>query len=298
LLLDVVGAVYRSSASNNTIPTMFEHFTFGAQAQTQPQEDWDASPTDVSSEPPSASSSSFPFSWEETQPELSTIVQQMNRQSLSHESETSQPSLWQNTLPSPIIDFDDNCDPFNIEELAFVSTTRGMAKVKATYSDVAPTTLQAPSNHGRVACRRVQRQRNTQMQTCAKHVRDISALVEGMVDGNSQCTLRKTTSKQNRWRPQIVPAKQADDKSISSPLYYENRNISPDPNPEDDEGFAEMEEQVTALKEELSLRRCTPSGIRKHNGLKYRGSIEGMNSQLIVNGKLKVRSMPRMRKRN
>ncbi|EPE27281.1 hypothetical protein GLAREA_03196 [Glarea lozoyensis ATCC 20868] len=278
---------------------MFEHFTFGAQAQTRPQEDWDASPTDIScSEPPSASSTSFPFNWEESQPELGSIVQQMSRQSLSHESETSQPSIWQTTLPSPITDFDDNCDPFNIEDLAFVSTTRGMAKVKAGYSDAAPMTLQAPSNHGRVACRRVQRQRNTQMQACAKHVRDISALVEDMVDGNSQCTLHKTTSNQNLWSPQTVPAKQSDDKSIFSPLYFENRGISPDPNPEDDEGFAEMEEQITALKEELSLRRCTPSGIRKHSGLKYRGSIEGMNSQLVVNGKLKVRSMPRMRKRN
>jgi hypothetical protein len=297
LLLEVVGAAYRLSA-NNILPTMFEHFTFGAQAQIQNQEDWNASPTDTSfSEPASASSSSFPFEWEESQPDLSAIVHQMGRQSLSHESETPQQSIWQNTASIPIIDFDDNCDPFNIDNLDFVSTTRGMATVKASYDDVAPITLQTPSNDGKVACRRVQRQRNTQMQACSKHVRDISALVEDMIDGNSQCKLRRTTSKSKLISPLASPTRQLEDKSIFASLYYENRGISPDPDPED-EGFAEMEEQIAAIKEEVSLRRaCTPSGIRKNNGLRYRGSIEGMASSQIINGRLKVRSLPRMRRR-
>jgi hypothetical protein len=279
---------------------MFEHFTFGAQAQAQPREDiWDASPTDISfSEPNSAASSSFPFEWEDSQPELSTIVHQMSRQSLSHESETSQQSIWQ-TQSSPIMEFDDSCNPFNIEELSFVSTTRGMAKVKASYTDVAPMTLHPPSNNRQVACRREQRQRNTQMQMCAKHVRDISALVEDMVDGNSQCTLRQSTSKQNLRCPPIHSVKRVEDTSDYDPLYYENRGISPDSEPED-EGFAEMEEQIAAMKEEVSLKRRAyiPSGIRKHNGLGYRKSIEGINNcSQLVNGKLKVRSLPRMRKR-
>jgi hypothetical protein len=278
---------------------MFEHFTFGAQAQTQAQEDWEASPTDISiSEPNSATSSSFPFEWEDSQTALSTIVHQMSRQSLSHENETSHPSIWQ-TQSGPIIDYDDQCDPFNIQDLNFVSTTRGMAKVKASYTDVAPITLQPPSNNGRVACRRIQRQRNTQMQTCATHVRDISALVEDMVDGNSQCTLRQSTSKPNLGCSQMNSAKRVEDNSDYNHLYYENRGISPDPEPED-EGFAEMEEQIAAMKEEVSSRRRAyiPSGIRKHNALGYRKSIEAMNSySQIVNGKLKVRSLPRMRKR-
>ena len=278
---------------------MFEHFTFGAQARIQIEEEPLASPTDTSFPSPiSLPPSSFPFQWEETQPELSYIVHQMSRQSLSHENEKPQQSIWQNTTASsPIVDFDDECDPFDFAELNFVSTTRGMATVKASY-DSAPMTLQAPSGNGKVACRRVQRVRNTQMQSSSKHVKDINTLVEDMVENSSQCKLRKTTSRPYLTSPPPSRGGMDDYQHTldPNPVYYENRSLTPDS--EEDEGFADIDEFL-AIKESVSLRRAgNSSGVRKNNnGLRYRGSAESIGNLRSGNGPLKVRSLPRMRKR-
>jgi hypothetical protein len=295
---------------------MFEHFTFGAQAQTNYDEDVSASPTDTSfpspiEAPPQAVS---PFdSWESSpyQQGLNDIVNQLSNHSLSHDSEEPQRSLWQEPqLPSP-----DSGDPFTEEELTYVSTTRGMAKVHHSTQSVPNTPLMAPSSNGSVACRRMQRQLNVQLQSCSNHVRDINALVEDMITSNSQCRLHKSTSQPylsspppsrhgeedlvgniTEFEPRPPSSRHGEEDLVVNTTEFEPRHISVD----EDEGFGDFEDLSTLLKEEVSLRRAsTPSGIRKYGGLRYRASAEcvGANGVMGPNGRTKVRCVPRMRKR-
>ena len=274
---------------------MFEHFTFGAQAQTNNDEDVSASPTDTSfpspiEAPPQPIS---PFdSWESSpyQQGLDDIVNQLRNHSLSHDSEEPQRSLWQESqLPSP-----DPDDPFTEEELSYISTTRGMAKVHNSTQSMPNTPLMAPSHNGSVACRRLQRQLNVQLQSCSNHVRDINSLVEDMITSNSQCRLHKSTSRPYLSSP--PSSRHEEEDLVVDTTESEASHISVD----EDEGFGDFEDPSTLLQEEVSLRRAsTPSGIRKYGGLRYRASAEcvGANGVMGSNGKTKVRSVPRMRKR-
>lgn len=96
--------------------------------------------------------------------------------------------------------------------------------------------------------------------------------------------------------------------AIDSPaaIDFADREISPD----EDEGFAEMDDPhgLLALEDEMSMRRASaPTGIRKYNVVKWRKSIECMGMRdAYVNGncnggatlaRTKVRSVPRMRRR-
>jgi len=73
---------------------------------------------------------------------------------------------------------------------------------------------------------------------------------------------------------------------------FEGREISPDVDPNIDEGFHEDEASWNLELEEMSLRRAsTPSGIRKHCPLRWGRSAE----VLCVGGRMKVK--PRMRRR-
>ena len=66
-----------------------------------------------------------------------------------------------------------------------------------------------------------------------------------------------------------------------------------DPSDHDDEGFCE-DEGFAEEERELSLRRASmPSGIRKYNGVRYGRSADVVS----IKGRVKVRSLPRMRKR-
>jgi len=134
-----------------------------------------------------------------------------------------------------------------------------------------------------VSCRRLQRQLNVQLQSCETHVRDIGALVEGMISSNSQCRI---TSMNRSY--------------TSSPPLQEERGMDVDPREElngtgdedIDEGFCEGE--VDEDEElEMSLRRAiAPTGVRKYN-VRYGRSADVIN----VGGRVKVRSLPRMRRR-
>lgn len=263
---------------------MFEHFTFGAQAQIQDDE-VAASPTDTSFPSP-ISPQSFPFQREESSgsTSINDIVHKLTNSSLKTD-ESSQQSIWKNQLPNPEF----NIDPFYEKELSFVSTTRGMATVH--YSNLLQTPLPPPSKNGTVACRRMQRQLNVQLQSCSHHVRDINALVEDMIVHNSQCTLRKSGSKPFLSSP---PPSSGGRDELEIDMDFDGPDLTVD----EDEGFSE--DPVILMKEELSLRRAsTPSGIRKHNGIRHKASVEsaGGNGPVMINGRVKVRCVPRMRKR-
>ncbi|TVY33505.1 hypothetical protein LSUB1_G008722 [Lachnellula subtilissima] len=276
---------------------MFENFTFGAQAHTKYEGDIPASPTDTSfSSPVEAPPPYFsPFdSWESgpQQQGLNEIVHKFSNHSLTFESEEPQRSIWHETrLSSPDCDM----DPFTEEELTYVSTTRGMTKVQHKAHSSAPDAPLTPSsNNGSVGCRRLQRQLNVQLQSCSNHMRDINTLVEDMITSNSQCNLHKSPSRQYLSSP--PPSIHGEEEDLVVELLdYEPRHISVD----EDEGFGDYEEP-TFMKEDLSLRRAsTPTGIRKYGGLRCRSSSESVGTNgMASNGRMKVRCLPRMRKRD
>jgi len=215
---------------------MFEHFTFGAQSQNQ-HDDVSASPTDISfSSPPSA----FPF-YDEKLSDLSDIVQKLNQQSLDHEKSSNSFVAWEEaTRQSFEVD----------DEMLYLTPT-----VSAPIHD---------NSRSSIACRRLQRQLNTQLQLSTSHIRDLKTLMEDMIDTSSQCRLYSPTMKYLAADPAEV------DHQLSLEI---------------DEGFSEPLDTDT----ETSLRRASsPSGIRKC-GIKYARSGDSV-------GRMRVRSMPRMRK--
>ncbi|TVY34005.1 hypothetical protein LOCC1_G008703 [Lachnellula occidentalis] len=257
---------------------MFENFTFGAQAQTIYDRDIPASPTDTSFHSP-VEAPSFD-SWESgPQQGLNDIVHKFSNHSLSLENEEPQRSIWQETQPGPDCDM----NPFTENELSYVSTTRGMTKVQHNTPSPAPTPLMPSSNNGSVACRRLQRQLNVQLQSCSNHMRDINTLVEDMITSNSQCNLHKSASKPCLLSP--PPSIHGEEEDLVVDLLdYEPRNISVD----EDEGFGDYEEPMF-FKDDLSLRRaCTPTGIRKYSGLRHRSSSESVGANgMASNGRMK-----------
>ncbi|KAF8848486.1 hypothetical protein BDZ45DRAFT_269701 [Acephala macrosclerotiorum] len=261
---------------------MFEHFTFGAQAQTSyiQHEDSFPSPTDCSfrleTPPPTLCCDG-----EVSRGGINDIVDKFSEQSLHpEEDERPQRSIWNYTLPT--LDFDNDMEEFTPEELSYISTGRGKVTLEP-HSQSLPNLPAIPRN-GTVACRRLQRQLNVQLQSCNSHIRDISALVEDMISTSSQCQLHKSTSRPYLNSPPATPF-------VTEPLELDVDDVEPGvPGLHEDEGFAEMEDSV---EDEFSLRRAsTPSGIRKlgYNAMRYRTSGE------CVRGP-KVRCVPRMRKR-
>ncbi|PQE11024.1 hypothetical protein CJF31_00000757 [Rutstroemia sp. NJR-2017a BVV2] len=267
---------------------MFENFTFGA-APTNPYQydDDQPSPRDDSFPAPlSPSSGSYPFFEESKQQPspISDIVYQFNQSSFFSDNTRDIPSRQYLSPPPSLCDDSEMSSP--------VSTTHSM-----------PTTpVLPPSRNGTLACRRLQRQINVQLQSSGAHIRDINTLVEDMLNNNSQCCLRKPLSKSNL---------------AVSPLPSHSARLEVDPDTPDDIDTTEMEIEKARRKwmntvvhandidegyvegdssdkdsEDLgtSLRRAsTPSGIRKH-GLRCRTSMETVGS-----GRAKVAKLPRMR---
>jgi hypothetical protein len=184
-------------------------------------------------------------------------------------------------------------DEFNEDEMSYVSTTRGMANVPVSISTQSlPDLPSLPHPRGgTLACRRLQRQLNVQLQASSSHIRDINALVEDMIVTNSQCNLRRTTSRPYLSSP---PPTRADvEELVVDPLGEQipGRNI------DEDEGFSEIADEDWGIEEEMTLRRAsTPSGIRKYGGMRWRASAECV-AAINAAGRPKVRSMPRMRRR-
>jgi len=266
---------------------MFEHFTFGAQAQTRyDQDDLSASPTDTSFISPPTS---YPFPESQAHP-FDDIVNKFSRQTLRPEDrEDARPSAWADSVESP--PFDD----FTEEELTYVSTTRGLTRVSHSVSNIS-----LPQSN--TDCRRAQRQLQTQLQSCSVHTRDINALVEDMVTSNSQCTLRKSPSRPYVSSPppsgagSYIPRLKA--LAVDDSEYSEVQFERPSPCNED-EGFAEMDDA-----EVMSLRRAsTPSGIRKTSQhVRYTASAECVSiipatRNSVGRARLSYRCMPRMWKR-
>lgn len=269
---------------------MFDNFTFAAQAQTTHDEVL-ASPTDISfpsplSPPPT---SFFPTQLDS----VSDIVDQFSKQSLYPESENELPqqSIWQSREDDerPTLDLDQDMEPFSPEELTYVSTTKGRITINAWELQPLPNTPTLPHpKSGTVACRRLQRQLNVQLQSCSNHVRDINALVEDMIVSNTQCRLHTSPSRLQLSSPPP---------SRPSGLVVDTTE---EPPPFEDEGFAEIDDSVWGIEEEMSLRRAsTPSGIRKYNHARWwRSSAECVNSPVMgTNGVMKVRNVTRMRRR-
>jgi hypothetical protein len=278
---------------------MFEHFTFAAQAQTQ-QDDLLASPTDLSFPSPL---SPPPSSFSPTQLDgLSDIVNKFSKQSLYPETENESPqqSIWQGREEdeSSMLVVDHDMEPFSPTEFTYISTSKGMMTINSMESlslSNAPTPPHPKS--GTVASRRLQRQLHVQLQSCSNHARNINALVEDMIVSNTQCRLYKSPS-----RPRPRPR-------LSSPplcrlpeedLVVDTTESFQEPAPFEDEGFAEIDDAMWGIEEEMSLRRAsTPSGIRKYINVKWRSSAEVGAAGPVVgsNGRMKVRNVPRMRRR-
>jgi len=237
---------------------MFENFTFGAVSQTR-HDDHTASPTDISFATPQTS---FPFS-DDTLEDLNDIVQQFSKQSLTRDERAKEFAAWGGLENLPL-EVDSDEEP-NV--------------LKPTTS--APSPGYNMSFGGSIACRRAQRQLNTQLQLSTSHMRDINMLVEHMISSNSQCRLQSRSS--------LSP--------LQSPMSLPNLDLVVDPmddasfgKMEYDEGFCETELRA---EEELSLRRASaPSGIRKYGPMRW-----GRSADACVGGRAKVRSKPRMRKR-
>lgn len=285
---------------------MFEHFTFAAQALTTDQPEISASPTDTSfpspvSHPSPSPSPGNPYPRYNT---VDGIAHKLSQQSIRPADDAvPQKSLWcdrdDGRIPSP--DLDDLEFDFTVEEMTYVSTRHGML----TISVPSPSTQSLPDlpsppppRGGAVACRRLQRQLNVQLQASSSHIRDINALVEDMIVTNSQCNLRTTTSRPNL--SSAVPSRAGMDESVIDTSEGDATQFQPQGRPVsamEDEGFSEISDEDWGIEEEMTLRRAsTPNGIRKFGMIRYRVSSDGAGD---VNGyaRTKVRSLPRMRRR-
>jgi hypothetical protein len=284
---------------------MFEHFTFGVQAlPTDQQEGISTSPTDTSFPSPISPAQRSPSfqPWSPYQQDtVDGIVHKFSQQSLRPEdNELSQQSIWHDradqALPSP--DFNqDVATEFTPEEMSYISTTRGMVTIPAPMSASTQSLPDLPSlphpRGGTIACRRLQRQLNVQLQSSSNHIRDINALVEDMIVTNSQCRLHKSTSRPYLSSPPPSRAGREELVMDTTEFQFEGRNISPD----EDEGFSEIADEDWGIEEEMTLRRAsTPSGIRKYGMIRWRGSADCV-AAVNAAGKMKVKSVPRMRRR-
>ncbi|KAJ8062570.1 hypothetical protein OCU04_009095 [Sclerotinia nivalis] len=258
---------------------MFENFTFGA-APTNPyqcDDDLQLSPRDDSYPVPlSPSDNSYPF-FDDYKPStpLDDIINKFRQQSLSYEDARDIQSR-QYTSPTPSLSGD--------SEMSSPSN--------ATQS--VPTTPTSPYRAGVLACRRLQRQVNVQLQCSTSHIRDISSLVEDMLSNNSQCNLHKSPSKTTFVSPAmstlvVDPCTQNDWSDIEMEKARRRWfNIVVN---DVDEAYVEGDNWD---REEacLSLRRAsTPIGIKKQ-GLRCRTSMESVGGI-----RMKVAKVPRMRMR-
>jgi hypothetical protein len=278
---------------------MFEHFTFAAQAQPldQQEEIVSTSPTDTSfPSPVSATEQSSLPPWSPYhQDTVEGIVHKFSQQSLRREDdELPQQSVWQEqdeSLPSPDFDMEEDFTPC---EISYVSTTRGMITVPvSTSTNSLPNipTLPHPRG-GTLACRRLQRQINVQLQASSSHIRDINALVEDMIVTNSQCTLHRSTSRPYLSSPPPSTSGREELAVDTTEYPLQLRNV-----PDEDEGFSEIADEDWGIEEEMTLRRAsTPSGIRKYGVMRWRGSAECV-AAVNAAGRTKVKSVPRMRRR-
>ncbi|KAL3422987.1 hypothetical protein PVAG01_04734 [Phlyctema vagabunda] len=147
---------------------MFEHFTFGAQAQTDCQDYSQHSPTDTSTliTPTCSPEPSHLV----LSPAMNDLVDQLGSHHFA--SQEQRPYLY--SVPRQQFKVDDD------------GTFPGTKYSISNNSKVTSNTT---------SCRRLQRQLNVQLQSCSRHVRDINELVEQMITSNTQCTPRSYSTR-------------------------------------------------------------------------------------------------------
>lgn len=275
---------------------MFDNFTFGPQALPTVTDERiiSTSPTDTSFPSPILANqlSSLPPWSPYQQGPVDGIAHKFSQQSLRRdEVELPQHSVWNGdeSLPSP--DFDQT-DDFTLDEISYVSTTHGMTTVSiSTSTQSLPNPPALPQPQEALACRRLQRQLNVQLQASSTHMRDLNALLEDMIVTNSQCTLHQSTPR---------PYLSSPPPSIAGgeELVVDTTEIEPQRNNfHEDEGFSEIADEDWGPEEEMTLRRAsTPSGIRKYGLIRWRGSADCV-APVNSAGRTKIRSVPRMRRR-
>lgn len=260
---------------------MFENFVLGSHSQT-------ANASRLPEEPPSPTDCSFPAVQQAHSINRFTTLQEggINHyvQQLSlEEHDLPLDTRWrQDNVPSLDINHD-TAEDLMPEDFSYLSMTRGVVTIPHHPTRSLPTLPSIPSRAGNVACRRLQRQLNVQLQSSNKHKQEISTLVEDMITTNSQCTLHHTT-------PKAYP---------NPPSYPLDGSQEPSVAPYEDEGFVDMDDdEFLALDEDMTLRRATPSGIRKNptSIVRWRKSADCVTA-VDLRGRPKIRSVPRMRKR-
>ena len=308
---------------------MFEHFTFGAEAQPRYlQDEVAASPTDITfvgSDRRLASSFPTEYPFPEQVPAINDIVARFTNYTLRPEDcNSSNDSMTQfrsctdtTTESSPTFDF---------EDMSFVSTRRGLKHVvrgspvsdpSVTSHPFMSSTACTPSGDD-AGCRRLQRQLNMQLQSCKNHVKDINTLVETMISTNSQCRLRTPSRTRSNGQSssadsiEVIAASPSNDLVTDDVVFGDEDDSAivaeQEVSPHEDEGFAEMDDEEGDI--ELSLRRASiPRGIRKHSGAipqmgsKYKNMSDsaiavGSMNMYMPREKRKIRCAPRMRRRH
>jgi hypothetical protein len=258
---------------------MFEHFTFGAEAPDRLLcPDISPSPTDISfppaiQQPPTSCPPADTDMSATTQPSINDIMCRLRDQTLQPCEELPQQSEWNSPFPAP----------FRKHDQTF-SHSASLPNIHLT----------SGPRSGPIACRRLQRQLNVQLQSSKSHMRDVKALVEDMITANSQCALRESASHLSLPTPPPSHAEETCSLSVD-PMIFEPPSL---PHGNTDEGFHESEEPLPGEKaEEKKLvyrRACAPGGIRKAT---IAAEWTRGTNQIVVGGRVLVRSTPRMRKR-
>ena len=253
---------------------MFETFTFGAHPQLSHQLD-DAlpSPTDASFHAsPSSPATSDPIPFHSNQSDLNDIVARLARQTLQQQSRNEWFNRFQAGRDAPL------------ERLEVDDDDEDLHAAKQQGIDMASLPLSATPT--KVSSKRVQRQRNVQLQSCPSHLKDINTLVENMISANSQCRITSL--------PDISPSPPKPLTGGDEPLAVDFSKGNDESVEADciDEGFCDGEYHEED-DSKMSLRAASMlAGIRKHN-IRYARSADVVN----VPGWVKVQRQPRMRKR-
>ena len=263
---------------------MFEHFTFDTDAPDRSLSDISLSPTDNSFPHPISPQISCPsidIEMTTATSRINEITCKLRDQTLQPRDELARQPEW--TPPSASYQDDD--------------MNFSYASPRAQCSASLPNIHLTPRPRmGSIACRRLQRQLNVQLQSSKMHMRDVKALVENMVMTNSQCVLREACPGLPVPLPTPPPSRAGEPCSLSvDPMIFDERPHILDENT--DEGFHEGEDPPAEEKaeEKFVYRRAAASfGVRKST---MAAEWARGKDHIVVGGRVLVRSTPRMRKR-
>lgn len=262
---------------------MFEHFTFGTHAPAQYLQDVSPSPTDTtfpSSIPPPSSCPSHDAEMTSVHASINDLMRRLRGQSLLPREDVAYQTEW---IPStPGLDTDD--------DTMSSTSSRGNSAASLPIINVA----RSPSG-GSIACKRLQRQLNVQLQSSNSHARDVKTLVEDMIVTNSQCVLHKSTSSQLSLTASAPSQAGRLDNPVSDevvdPMVFDE--CLPEPDENANEGYQEGQE--LPFNSEFVYRRASGAagGIRKSHLVELARGADYM----VIGGRLLVKSAPRMRRR-